>query len=88
MSEMKKTLSVVGIAVFLGVVALVSSPRRPVPDAFFDVGEPFFPEFTDPSGGRDTRGGRVRRGDGVRDPVQSDQPRWLVDDPVAPRLSG
>ena len=49
MSEMKKTLSVDGIAVFLGVVALVSSPRRPVPDAFFDVGEPFFPEFTDPA---------------------------------------
>ena len=31
-----------------GVVALVSAPRRATPDAFFDIGEPFFPEFTDP----------------------------------------
>lgn len=48
MSERKKTLSVVGIAIAAAVVALVSAPRRTVPDAFFDVGEPFFAEFTDP----------------------------------------
>ena len=48
MSELKKTLSVLGVAALLGVVALVSAPRRAVPDAFFDVGEPFFPAFTDP----------------------------------------
>ena len=48
MSELKKTLSVAGVAVLLAVVAVVSSPRRATPDAFFDVGEPFFPEFTDP----------------------------------------
>ena len=48
MSEIKKTLSIGGVAVLLGVVALVSAPRRAVPDAFFDVGEPFFPGFTDP----------------------------------------
>ncbi|SVD21524.1 uncharacterized protein METZ01_LOCUS374378, partial [marine metagenome] len=29
-------------------VALVSAPRRSLPDAFFDVGQPFFPEFVDP----------------------------------------
>ena len=48
MSEIRKTLSMGGIAVLLGVVALVSAPRRVVPDAFFDVGQPFFPDFTDP----------------------------------------
>ena len=48
MSEIRKTLSMGGIAVLLGVVALVSAPRRAVPYAFFDVGQPFFPYFTDP----------------------------------------
>ena len=48
MSELNRTLSIAGTAVFLGVVALISAPGRSAPDAFFDVGEPFFPEFTDP----------------------------------------
>ena len=48
MSELRKTLNVVAVAVLVGVVALVSAPRRSVPDAFFDVGEPFFSDFTDP----------------------------------------
>ena len=48
MSELRKTLTVAGVAILLAVVALVSTPRRSAPDAFFDRGEPFFPEFTDP----------------------------------------
>ena len=48
MTEIKKTLITAGVAVLLGVVALVSAPRRSLPDAFFDVGQPFFPEFVDP----------------------------------------
>tara|TARA_Y100000588_G_scaffold106531_1_gene116551 strand:+ start:2419 stop:3699 length:1281 start_codon:yes stop_codon:yes gene_type:complete len=40
-------MSFVGIAVAFCVVALVSAPRRTAPDAFFDVGDPFFPDFTD-----------------------------------------
>jgi hypothetical protein len=40
-------MSFVGIAVVFCVVALVSAPRRTVPDAFFDVGDPFFLDFTD-----------------------------------------
>jgi hypothetical protein len=47
MSELKKTLVFAGMAVLLAVVALVSEPRRAKVDAFFDVGERFFPEFTD-----------------------------------------
>lgn len=40
-------MSFVGIAVAFCVVALVSAPRRTAPDAFFDVGDPFFPDFAD-----------------------------------------
>ena len=48
MQETKKTLIIAGVAVLLGVVAFASAPRRAVPDLFFDVGEPFFPDFADP----------------------------------------
>ena len=48
MTELRKTLTVAGVAVLLAAVALVSAPSRSTPDAFFDVGESFFPEFTDP----------------------------------------
>ena len=48
MSELKKTTVFGGAALVLVVLALLTAPRRAVPDAFFDVGETFFPEFTDP----------------------------------------
>ena len=48
MSELKMTLTVSAVAAVLAAVAVVSAPRRAVPDAFFDVGEPFFPTFGDP----------------------------------------
>ena len=48
MSELKKTTVFGGAAVVLVVLALLTGPRRAAPDAFFDVGETFFPEFTDP----------------------------------------
>tara|TARA_B100001123_G_C15345776_1_gene1037049 strand:- start:14654 stop:15955 length:1302 start_codon:yes stop_codon:yes gene_type:complete len=48
MTELKKTLVISGIALLGAVVALVSAPSRPVPDAFFDVGEPFFSDFSNP----------------------------------------
>ena len=48
MNELNKTVTFVGVALLLGVVAFASAPRRAVPDLFFDVGEPFFPDFTDP----------------------------------------
>ena len=47
MTESKRTMSFVGIAVAFCVVALVSAPRRTAPDAFFDVGNPFFPDLAD-----------------------------------------
>jgi len=48
MSEWKKTMTFAGVAIVAVVVALISAPRRTAPDAFFDVGEPFFGEFSDP----------------------------------------
>lgn len=47
MSELKTTLTVSGVAAVLAVLAVVSAPRRASPDAFFDVGEPFFATFKD-----------------------------------------
>jgi hypothetical protein len=48
MNELNKTATFIGIALVLGVVAFASAPRRAAPDLFFDVGEAFFAEFTDP----------------------------------------
>jgi hypothetical protein len=50
MTETKKTLSFTGIALGLALVALlVNLPKGRTPEAFFDKGEPFFPNFTDPN---------------------------------------
>jgi hypothetical protein len=48
MSELKTTQWIAGAAIVLGLLAFATTPGRVAPDAFFDVGEPFFPEFTDP----------------------------------------
>jgi len=48
MSELQKTSVFGGAAVVLVALALLTTPRRAAPDAFFDVGETFFAEFTDP----------------------------------------
>jgi hypothetical protein len=52
MNESRKTLIFGGVAVVILLLALVTSPRRVTPDAFFDQGEVFFPEFTDPNAAR------------------------------------
>lgn len=48
-TEKQKTLALAGAAVFLALVAFVTAPKTSTPDAFFDQGEPFFPDFTDPN---------------------------------------
>ena len=48
MSELKKTGVFGGAAILLGVLAGRTGSPRAAPDAFFDDGEIFFPEFTDP----------------------------------------
>ncbi len=49
MNELKKTLAFGGIALILALLAFLTAPRQVTPDAFLDLGEPFFPEFTDPN---------------------------------------
>lgn len=49
MNELKKTLSFAGGAVLLALLAYATTPRVARPDAFADVGEPFFPGFQDPN---------------------------------------
>ena len=49
MSETNRSLSYLGGGVLILLVALVTVPSRVTPDAFLDVGESFFPEFTDPN---------------------------------------
>jgi len=49
MSETKKTLTYVAAAALLLLVAWATAPRRAVPEAFADRGEPFFPGFEDPN---------------------------------------
>lgn len=49
MSETNRSLSYLGGGVLILLVALVTVPSRVTPDAFLDVGEAFFPEFTDPN---------------------------------------
>jgi len=49
MTEMKKTVLFAGVAVLLVVIAYLTAPVSRTPDAFFDVGEEFFPDFVDPN---------------------------------------
>ncbi len=49
MSETRKTLTLVGVAGGLLLLALFTAPGRVNPEAFSDVGESFFPDFEDPN---------------------------------------
>lgn len=49
MNESKKTVSFVGVALLLAVLAWLVSPRPYTPEAFADQGQAFFPQFTDPN---------------------------------------
>jgi hypothetical protein len=52
MTEMRKTLTFAGAAVVLVALAVATTPRQKAPDEFFDQGETFFPDFTDPNSAR------------------------------------
>ncbi len=49
MNEMQKTMRYGGVALALMLLAFLTRPSVPRPDAFFDKGEPFYPNFTDPN---------------------------------------
>jgi len=52
MTESRKTIYYAGVAILLAGLAFVSSPRQKMPKAFFDQGQQFFPDFTDPNAAR------------------------------------
>ena len=52
MNEMTKTVQLGVGALVLAALAFVTAPSPAAPDAFSDLGEPFFPEFTDPNTAR------------------------------------
>jgi len=47
--ELRLTRTLAGTAVLLAIIALATAPRHITPSDFFDQGEPFFPDFTDPN---------------------------------------
>lgn len=49
MSETRKSITYIGVAVILMLLAVVTAPKRITPNAFLDQGEPFFPDFTNPN---------------------------------------
>jgi len=49
MNETRKTMIFGGAALFLALLALITSPGKVTPDAFLDQGELFFPDFEDPN---------------------------------------
>ena len=49
MSETRKTLTLVGVAAVLLLLVFVTAPGKVNPEAFDDVGDPFFGDFEDPN---------------------------------------
>lgn len=49
MTETKKTMYFVAVAVVLALAAFWVTPERITPSAFMDQGESFYPDFTDPN---------------------------------------
>jgi hypothetical protein len=49
MNQVRRTIYYAAVAVVLAGLALATSPRQKMPEAFFDQGEAFFPDFTDPN---------------------------------------
>ncbi len=52
MTETRRTIYYAGVALFLAGLAFATAPRQKLPEAFFDQGEQFFPDFTDPNAAR------------------------------------
>lgn len=52
MTETRRTIYYAGVALLLAGVAFAMAPRQKMPQAFFDQGQQFFPDFTDPNSAR------------------------------------
>ena len=51
-TQTRITIIFSAVAVVLVLLAIVTEPKQVTPDAFSDLGEEFFPEFTDPNAAR------------------------------------
>ena len=80
MTETKKTLTLVGVAVVLVVLALLTAPKRITPTAFVDQDEAFFPDFDDPNRARtlEVMGFDEETGSAVPFKVTSSGGRWSI----------
>jgi len=52
MTESRKTIYYAAAAVLLAGLAFATAPHQKMPTAFFDQGQQFFPDFTDPNSAR------------------------------------
>jgi hypothetical protein len=52
MTETRRTIYYAGVALLLAGLAFAVAPRQKMPQAFFDQGQQFFPDFTDPNSAR------------------------------------
>jgi hypothetical protein len=52
MTETRKTIYYAGAALLLAGLAFATAPRQKMPQAFFDQGQQFFPDFADPNTAR------------------------------------
>jgi Domain of unknown function (DUF4340) len=52
MTEMRRTIYFAAGAVVLAALSILTAPRQKTPEAFFDQGEAFFPDFTDANAAR------------------------------------
>jgi hypothetical protein len=52
MNETRKTIIFAAAAILLVLITFVTTPKQVTPDAFSDLGEIFYPDFTDPNAAR------------------------------------
>jgi len=52
MTETRRTIYYAGVALVLAGLAFATAPHQKLPKAFFDQGQQFFPDFTDPNSAR------------------------------------
>ena len=69
-------------------MAFASAPRRSAPDLFFDVGDPFFPDFTDPEAAATLEVMDFDEETASATPFQVTNQGGLWTIPVPPRLPG
>jgi hypothetical protein len=80
MTESRRTIYYVGAALVLAGLAFVTAPRQRLPQAFFDQGQQFFPDFTDPNAARSLEVVDFDEATGAAEPfkVTFENGRWTI----------